>query len=266
MLPILFLSCKKEKGTVDQPPTPDVATAKVLLKDMVVPNLPSPNYHFEYNADSTVAVASYASDFRKYNIAYAWDRISAMTNDIAGLQERVEYLYDNAGRVIQVNYINVLGILDTKVFFTYDGKKLTKLERQRILGSEFVVNKVMTFFYYEDGNLKEIIDHRPAVDGRQVESTSSDKFARYDDKINVDGFSLLHNDFFDHLLILPGVQLQKNNPGREILTSDNNSLEINYTYTYNDKNLPMSKQGEVTITAGASAGQTLQTNCNYTYY
>jgi hypothetical protein len=45
--------------------------------------------------------------------------------------------------------------------------------------------------------------------------TTVDLFEQYDNKVNVDGFSLIHDDFFDHLVLLPGVQLQKGNPGRQ---------------------------------------------------
>ena len=57
MVLVLFLfSCKKENTTVPNtppPPPPPDQVRKVLLKDITIPNLPSPYYHFEYNPDST---------------------------------------------------------------------------------------------------------------------------------------------------------------------------------------------------------------------
>lgn len=265
ILPVLFFSCKKEKKLIDQPP-PEAKAPVVLLKDIVSSSLPSPYYHFEYNADSTISFVSFAADFTKYEVHYTAGRISDMTSDILGTLEKLQYFYDNSGRVSAVNYFDMTGAIYIKVSFTYDGKKLVKLERQRRLGSDFVLNKTMSFSYYADGNLKEIIDHRPAVPGRQDESTTSDKFDQYDNSINVDGFAVIHNDFFDHLVLLPGVQFQKNNPGKEILTSDGSSFEVNYTYTYNGKNLPLLKQGEGIITSGPSSGQTFQANSSYSYY
>jgi hypothetical protein len=269
---IVLFSCKKEKGAIFQqsppppPPPPDATVPAVLLKDIVIPNLPSPYYHFEYNSDSTISVAAFASDFKKYKVDYTGGRISEMKNNIAGLDERLQYFYDNAGRIIGVNYFDLAGAVSAKVSLTYDGQKLIKLERRRILGAGFVLNKTMTFSYYNDGNLKEIIDHRPAVNGAQDESTTSDRFAQYDNKINVDGFSLIHNDFFDHLVLLPGVQFQKNNPGEEIFTAGENSYQINYTYTYNDKNCPLTKNGDAIFTTGATAGQRFQTSASFSYY
>ena len=268
IVPLVILSCKKEKGVYGEPVDPPGTTniPKVLLKDIVIPNLPSPYYHFEYNADSTVSVASFAADFKRYEVDYTGGRISEMKNNIAGLDERLQYLYDNAGRVIGVNYFDLAGTVSTKVSLSYDGQKLIKLERRRILGAGFVLNKVMTLSYYADGNLKEIIDHRPAVDSVQEESTTSDRFEQYDNKINVDGFGLIHNEFFDHLVLLPGVQLQKNNAAKEIVTGAGDNYEVNYNYSYNDKNQPLTKAGEGTFTTGTNTGQHFQTNSFYSYY
>jgi hypothetical protein len=38
----------------------------------------------------------------------------------------------------------------------------------------------------------------------QPENNFTDRFEQYDDKINTYGFSLLHNNFFDQLILLPG--------------------------------------------------------------
>jgi len=38
--------------------------------------------------------------------------------------------------------------------------------------------------------------------------------------INVDGFSLIHDEFNDHLILLPDVQLQKGNPAREVSVAE----------------------------------------------
>ena len=62
-------------------------------------------------------------------------------------------------------------------------------------------------------------EHRPAITGLQDEQGSVVRFEQYDSGINVDGFDQIHDDFFDHLVLLPGVQLQQSNPGRETLSS-----------------------------------------------
>ena len=260
----VFAACTKQNEIVTTPQQPpDSAFPTVLLKDIVMSNLPSPYYHFEYNADSTISVASFASDFKRYEVRYVNGRISEM---VTGLQEKLQYIYDNTGKLMTVNYFDQLGTFSMQFLFTYEGQKLIKLERNRLLGTIFILNKTMSFFYHPDGNLKEIIDHRPAVNGVQPESTTSDRFTQYDNKVNVDDFGLIHNDFFDQLLLLPGVQFQKNNPVKEIFTATENSYEVNYTYTYNDKGVPINKTGEMIMTAGVNAGQRFQTNSFYSYY
>jgi len=264
----ILLSCKKEKGTItDQPvPTPpDPPAPAVFLKDIVIPNLPSPYYHFEYNASGKATFSSFASDLFRYDIIYSGNKITEMRNNLAFGSDTLRYFYDNAGRVAAVNYIDLTGRLYIKVFFTYDESKLIKLERWRIVGGNFVVNKTMTLSYYPDGNLKEIVDHRPAVNGN-VESTMIDRFEQYDDKINVDGFSLIHNDFFDHVILLPGVQIQKNNPLKEIVTGDGTNYVVDYTYLYNDNKAPLTKTGNLVFTNGANAGASFETKSMFSYY
>ena len=59
---IILVSCNKDHGNPnpDTPPSEE-PTPKILLKDIVLPHLPSPYYHFEYNADSLVTKADFAS-------------------------------------------------------------------------------------------------------------------------------------------------------------------------------------------------------------
>ena len=165
----VVLSCKKEKSTTMPIVTPPIVTPPgnpplipaVMLKEIVIPNLPSPYYHFEYDLSGTVKLASFASDFKRYDINYENGKIGSLVNNIApGVQEVVKYAYDNLGRVMFVIYTDVTGVNNVQVSFTYDGNKLVRLERQRLSGQQFFVNKVMTFSYYDDGNLKELVDHR----------------------------------------------------------------------------------------------------------
>jgi len=213
IVPLVLLSCKKEKGTTGPTPPPPPA---VLLKDIVIPNLPSPYYHFEYNTTGTISFASFASDLTRYDFVYDGGRISEMRNNIIVNKDRLQYTYDNEGRVLFIQYTDSLGAFYAESFFTYDGQKLVKAERfhKREPGPGTVIDRVMTMAYNADGNLQELTDYRPAIDG-QNESTFVDRFEQYDNKINVDGFGRLHPDFFEHLFILPGVQLQKIIPGKK---------------------------------------------------
>lgn len=267
-LSAFVISCKKENGGGDPPPPPpeDPPAPTVLLKEIVIPNLPSPYYHFEYDVTGRANFVSFASDFTRYNLVYDnAGKLIEMRNNILVNMDTLRYFYDNSGRATAVNYIDITGNVYIKVALSYNGQKLIKLDRFRLLGGDFVLNKTLTFTYYNDGNLMTVTDHRPAVEGRQTESTDILRFENYDSNTNVDAFDLLHHDFFDHLVLLPGIRLQKNNPRKEILTGFN-SYTATFTYTYDEKHQPLTKIGEVLFTGGPEAGQRFQTNSSYTYY
>ena len=270
MAVIIFSSCKKEQSIIPidpPPPSPvDLPVVQTFLKDIVIPGLPSPYYHFEYDGSGKVSLASFASGFFIYNITYSENRIAEMTNNALGANDKLQYTYDNQGRATMVTYTNFTGEVYIKVHLTYEGNKLVKLERERRLGNVFIFNKRLTMSYYEDGNMKDITYYYPVTPINPTASTYTDHFEQYDDKINPDGFGLLHSEFFDHLILLPNIQLQKNNPGKETRTGDGMNYEVVYTYDYNSKNLPVSKNGDFTITSGPDAGQKTQTISQFSYY
>ena len=257
-------ACTGEPGTAPKPPVPPAPA--VLLRDIVIPNLPSPYYHFEYDTSARVIAASFASDLRKYDVVYDGGRISELRNNAVLNGDRLAYFYDDAGRVSSVRYVNADGLVYTVLFFSYEGQKLTGMERDRRVEGGFIIDKTMSLSYYADGNLREITERRPAITGEQDETTTVDRFEQYDDKTNVDGFSLIHDDFFDHLVLLPGVQLQKGNPARQTHTGDGINFTVDYSYSYDDKNRPLTKHGEVTLLNGSDAGQQFQTNSLFSYY
>ena len=260
-----LLACSGEPvTTAPAPPIPPVPA--VLLREIVIPNLPSPYYHFEYDTAGRVRVASFASGFTTYDVMYEGGRIKEMANNTAGNRDRLEYSYDQAGRVGSIRYVDPNGQVYAMVSFLYDGQQLTGLERKRKVSSDFIIEKTMSFSYYPDGNLLEIVEHRPPIAGRQDETTTVDRFEQYDGKINVDGFGLIHNEFFDHLVLLPAVQLQKGNPGRETRTGDGLNYKVDYTYTYDDGNRPLTKSGVVVFTNGPDAGRIFQTQSVFSYY
>lgn len=261
----LLISCKKDQppaAPTDQPVAP---VPGVLLKEINIPNLPSPFYHFEYNADNKLRFASYASELTRYNLSYDGNRISELRNDILVNRDRLQYTYENSGKPGMVTYADSTGNVYVRIKLTYDGNKLVELKRERKFHGSFSIDKIMTMIYHADGNLKQLTDHRPAFNG-QPELTFIDQFEQYDNKVNVDGFSLIHNEFFDHLVLLPGVQLQKNNPQKVTRTGSGVNYKIDYTYVYNDKNLPLTKKGALTFTNGTDAGKQFQTNSVFSYY
>jgi hypothetical protein len=266
---ILLLSCRKEKITdgiaPGTPLPPDPPVQAVLLKDIEIPHLPSPYYHFEYNTAGKVSFVSFASGLNKYNVIYDGGRISEMRNNIIVNNDTLRYSYDNEGKVSAIRYINEAGSIYTVVFFTYDGQKLIELERNRKSVTGFIVDKIMTMSYHPDGNLKELTYHYLPFNG-QPDQIFTDRFEQYDNKTNVDGFSLLHNEFFDHLVFLPGVRLQKNNPGRESRIGDAENYTVDYIYTYNNNDLPLTKKGNLIFLTGSDAGQQFETNSVFSYY
>lgn len=256
-------ACSRDARLSTEPPPPP---GTVLLKDDVASNLPSPFYHFEYDGSGRITAASYASGLFVYELAYAGGRLSEMRNNTSVNHDRLVYTYDDAGRVAAVRYVDTNGVTFTLVVFTYDGQKLTGLERDRRVEGGFIIDKQMSFTYDADGNLLELTEHRPAIEGVQDDATFVDRFEQYDTGINVDGFDLIHSDFFDHLVLLPEVQLQKSNPRRQIRTGDGINFTVDFSYVYDDRNRPLTKAGDVTILNGPNSGQRVQISSVFSYY
>jgi hypothetical protein len=256
-------------GSTDAPtaPTPDPTPLPgVRLKDIVIPRLPSPYYHFTYDATGRVDSVSFASELTRYQVAYNADgRIKEMRNNILVNRDRIVYAYDATGHVGGVRYVDATGATYTIVIYEYDGERLTGVERSRRVDGGFIIDKTMSMKYDADGNLFELTEHRPAIQGVQDDATFVDRFEQYDTKLNVDGFDLLHDDFFDHLVLLPGVQLQKGNPHRQTRTGDGQNFTVDFTYTY-DGDRPLTKSGMLTYTNGPDTGRKFDTRSEFSYY
>jgi YD repeat-containing protein len=264
-----LLACGSDRGTTapSGPPPPPPPRATALLKDIVIPNLPSPYYHFAYDTEGRVNAASFASDFLIYDVVYAAGRISEMRTNILVNNDQLKYTYDGEGRVVGVDEVDPdNGVVFTRLVLSYVGQKLVNLERRRRLNSgAFVSDKTMSFAYYADGNLMQLTEHRPALNG-QPETTTIDRFENYDDGMNVDAFGLIHDDFFDHLVLLPGVLLQKSNPLRQVRTGDGENFTVDFTYTYDGNKRPLSKRGDALLSTGPNAGRRFQTSAIFSYY
>jgi hypothetical protein len=188
-----------------------------------------------------------------------------MRNNILVNHDRLDYVYDDSDRVSLVEEKDSSGAVFMVVSFTYDGPQLTGIERDRRVTGGFIIDKQVTLSYYPDGNLRQLAEHRPAIAGLQDELNYADLYEQYDAGVNVDGFDLLHDDFFDHLILLPNVQLQKGNPGRVTRTGDGLTFVVDYTYTYDERQRPLVRLGQVT-TGGTSGGQQFQISAVYSYY
>jgi hypothetical protein len=260
-------------GGYDSPTDPGVGTPPpppnaVLLKDVVIDRLPSPYYHFTYDATGRIADVSYASGLDDFGVTWNGAKIKELTNTGGiGNRDRIVYAYDAAGRVGGVRYVDQNGVTTTINIYTYDGDKLIGVERSRRVPDGLIIDKTMAFTYYPDGNLETITEHRPAIDVLQAATTNVTRFEQYDTGTNVDGFSVIHDDFFDHLVLLPGVVIQKNNPGRETRTGDGLTYAVSYTYGYDaDGKRPLTKSGDLVITGGGTVGQRIATSSVFTYY
>src|SRR5215217_7511767 len=255
-LAMILFSCRKEHTPIPtEPPTvPNVPARRVLLKDITIPNLPSPYYHFEYNTDSLVTKADFASGFTIYDVLYGNNKISEMRNNILINHDTLRYTYDNTGKLSLIRFINQSNVVYRHVTFTYNGDLIKEIEwdhKEANIG--FLIDRTLTFTFYPDGNVKTITDHRPLRTG-VPEHTYITTFDQYDDKINVDDFSLIHDGIHDHLFLLQGFRLQKNNPKKEIFSADGVNLYTNdYTYVYNNDNTPSTKTGDFVYTSGPDA-------------
>jgi hypothetical protein len=246
--------------------TAPLLSPSVLLKDIVISRLPSPYYHFDYDGQGKVSSVSFASGLTKYDVTYAAGRISQMQNNTIVNHDRLVYVYDDAGRVAAIKETDQNDVVFVVLFFTYTGDKLTGLERDRRVTGGYIIDKTLSFSYSADGNLSELTEHLPAIDGVQADATITDRFEQYDSGINVDGFSLIHDEFFDHLVLLPAVQLQKSNPRRVTRTGDSDNFTVDYTYTYDARNRPLTTSGDLAFTTGPSAGQHFQVGSVFSYY
>lgn len=251
--------------TAPAPPDPAPVPA-VRLKDIVIPRLPSPYYHFKYDAAGRVDSVAFASELTRYEVAYdAAGRIREMRNNILVNRDRIVYAYDADSRVSGVRYVDQNGVTYTVVVYTYEGARLTGVERSHRAGNALVIDKTVVLTYDADGNLFELTVHRPAIDGLQSEATYTDRYEQYDQGLNVDGFDLLHDEFFDHLVLLPGVRLQKGNPRRQTRTGDGQNFVVDFTYTY-DGDRPVTKSGVLTYTNGADTGCKFDVRSEFSYY
>ena len=267
---MILFSCKKDQPSHEtNPPTvpPNPPAQHVLLKDIIIPHLPSPYYHFEYNSDSLVTKVDFASGYSIYDVFYADNKISELRNNIIVNHDTLRYLYDPAGKLVFMKFISQSNVVYRLVSFAYDGDLVKEIDwavKESNIG--YFIDRILTFTYYPGGNVKTMIDRRPDTNGSPAH-TNMTLYEKYDNKTNVDDFSIIHDSFHDHLFLLQGFRLQNNNPGKETLFVDSVGLyTVDYTYVYNPNNTPSTKMGSLMFTSGPDSGKIFQTNTAYTYY
>ena len=260
-----MVSCKKETNNTI-PAAPPAPSQHRLLKDLIEPSLPSPYYHFVYRADSTISSLSFASGFTMYDVFYSGGMISEMRNNIIVNHDTLRYIYGDMNHIATINFINQAGIIYRHALFHYDSDRISEIDwdhKDDVAG--FVIDRTLTFTYFPDGNVKEIKEHRPA-NGIETETNFTTAYDQYDDKINVDDFTLWEDGFHDHLFLLSGLHLQKNNPRKEVRTGDGANYTVDYAYTYDGDGAPLEKDGNLIYTTGTQAGQRFHVSTIYSYY
>jgi hypothetical protein len=261
VLCFLCISCEKPDGSIHPP------GREIFLKDVVVQNLPSPYYHFDYDTSGHVNKVSFASGLQVYEVEYESNRIRQMNNTSVANKDKVLFDYDNQGKVGVIKVTNEAGQELKRSFLTYDANnRLKEMEWEvKAAVGGFALDRTLSFTYHGDGNLLELRDHRHSINGQQPEALYIDRYEKYDDKINIDDFMLLHSSG-NHLALMPGVHLQANNPQKLVRTGDGVNYEINYTYTYNDIKSPVQKKGDMLMTNGPQAGQHFEVGTTFSYY
>jgi hypothetical protein len=244
-------------------PPPPFPIADIRLSEIVISSLPAPYYRFAYDSSGRIREVSFASGLVTYEIEYDGNRMAGLQSDVLS-RDRLAYVYDATGKVTMVAYIDGAGVVFVRVHLAYVGDRRVRLERERLHEGRFQSDKRMSFAYDVSGNLSELTDERLSFPG-QTEAMVVDRFERYDTGINVDDFSLIHNEFFDHLVLLPGVQFQVGNPGGVTRSGSGLNYHIEYMYTYDDAQRPLTVRGEGTILNGAGAGSRFQRNATFSY-
>ena len=269
---LILVSCKKNTAPSTPPPTPvqpAPSTPAVLIKDISTTSLPSPFYHFEYNSDSLPSTVNFASGFSVYDVLYTAGKIAEMRNNTLENHDTLRYFYDPTGKLSTIKFIDQTNVTFRQVGFRYNGDRVTEIDWTNLFNAEGFLNRIVKFEYYADGNLKTMIEDITDPAGISPESTDTTRFEQYDAGINVEDFSLIHIPFNDHLFLLQGFRLQKNNPAKVTFTQPSgvNNYTVNYTYTYNNDNTPSKNEADILLTGtGPGTGTHTHAATTYTYY
>jgi hypothetical protein len=260
---VLVHSCKKT-GEQQEVPPPDPPGSKIgLLKDVVAQHLPSPLYHFDYTDSGVTTGINFASGFYIYQLSYLDKRLDQMVN--LPNNNALHYTYKN-GSVTSIREVRPNNSIVWHYTFAYNNNNQVKEIRWNLAsksGADSLLYRKVLLSYNGDGNLQRYIDYRD-ITGKSLDWIQTVEYKNYDQGKNVDDFSVL-KEFHDHLLYLPGVRLQKNNPKTVLITGVQNDYEITNTWTYQN-GVPVSKSAKVKQTKGSDAGNEIVVGTTYSYY
>jgi hypothetical protein len=258
----LLIGCKKNQNPINH----EISDArKILVKEVEVSALPSPFFHFEYDAQNFVTAIHFANDIKTYHP-----------------------IYQNK-RVIRVNKINTSGFNDGYMLYTYNNQNVIAIDEynkhsQKFLKHELSYNnarqltqiiwknytstsenlyKKIDFDYWEDGNLKNASTY--LNNGTELEFMYKDSYSQYDNKECVDDF-YLYKQFMESVIFLPQVKLQKNNAHRLETTTPAYTNRVDWQFDFSG-NLPIKKTGSMYQIAGPNVGNTPATfYTTFSYY
>ncbi|ULQ51992.1 hypothetical protein [Flavihumibacter fluvii] len=261
----LLAACNKDRQSVEPVQFPVLSNVEnILLKDIVRNRLPSPFYHFSYSDDSVVSEISFANNMDVYRLHYENKRLDQMLNIKNG--NRLEYTYTGDRVSMITEFTGRTGFKRYECYFDYiPDNLLAQVQWFRFIDNGTVRKpyRKLMFTYYADGNLAGTDDFFAAANGEMQWHTHI-QYKDYDDGINVDDFTLVKN-FFEPLLFLPAIKLQKNNAATEILTTIKNDFIITYHYQYLN-GLPVSQEGTMTQTRGLDSGKSSNFTSSFSYY
>ncbi|WP_315818815.1 hypothetical protein [Paraflavitalea speifideaquila] len=227
----------------------------VLLKEVNVRNTATPFYHFTYNDSGYVTRLSYHEDMYVYEYFYKSGRIDSVTSSSTDAKYFL-YRYTNQ-RVSSVQQYDNAGLKIT-ISIRYDDRgRVTHMDWQPVNNGPDEKHTVLT--YYDDGNVKRVESSYPAT--AQV---SISDFEAYDNKKCVDGFAV-SRDFLEHVILLPQVRFQLNNPTRTKSVNGPFVREAQFNYVYHG-NLPIERHSVTRVTAGPTAGDSYTGFTSFTYY
>src|SRR6476620_4338335 len=133
LLLAISFSCKKLH--TDYPPLPTPNFVDLKLKDIVIQNLPSPYYHFEYDNDGRISKFDFATGWF-YGMTYSGNNITLMKDYNASITgDSIKYVYSN-DTLTNILVISDGGINYRRAFLSYNAEgQLQMLDWEIKLGN-----------------------------------------------------------------------------------------------------------------------------------
>lgn len=253
----LFVLTGCQKNTASNFPVITDAQA-IRLKEVTIRGLPSPYLRLKYDAQNFITEIGYESGTYLYIPAYKNGRLHKMVNTAFAEHDTLYYYY-SGDQVSRIDWVAVGNGKREETFFSYDNRgRLTTAAWKKVNQLDFY--KRQLFFYNQQDNMVRCDIFYDL--GTGLEKTNMYLFDQFDDKENLTSNELLKEY---HLLFLPQVRLQKNNPLSAHSFGLENDFNLQYSYQYN-RNLPVSKTTLMTQTRGSGAGNSIVGETSYSYY